>query len=198
MQDIQYNPLNDNCHMTTRLFHESSFNDNIEIIRKIITEKQFTSDELGIALVNSVSTNKFEISKLLIEKGANIHFNRNLAFWMACRKGNLQLIELLYNNGCSVCDPFSSDALSIACKEGHLDVVKFFIKNGSNINSFYYCPLSAAINGNKWDIVNFLLDSGADIKLLPDDQKDILSKYMKKHSSDTELSSEKLKRRRLD
>ena len=52
------------------------------------------------------------------------------------------------------------------CYYGHIDQVKELIQGGVKLNSVGengMTPLFAAVNGENYDIVNYLIDSGADV-----------------------------------
>lgn len=57
--------------------------------------------------------------------------------------------------------------LHLAIEKGFLDVVELLVQSGATINYNYKeSPLCAAVRFRKHEIMNFLLDQGADVSLL--------------------------------
>lgn len=72
-------------------------NGNYDITKLLIEKKVDTG--LNTALTNSVLYNSIAIVKLLLEKGADIHFQNDLALKTALRQNNKDITELLLKNG---------------------------------------------------------------------------------------------------
>lgn len=120
----------------------------------------------------------FEISKLLIEYGADVNyyskiddflFNNEIEFFnspltIACGIGNYQHIKLLINSGANInfsINPQGITAISCINMESssYLEILQLFIEKGANVNNGV--PLiNATISGNKLAI-ELLLSVGA-------------------------------------
>lgn len=81
-----------------------------------------------------------KISRLLIEKGANVNCNQNqggVPLHYACHNGDIKTVKLLVQHGAKL-DAFRSNqrgtALMLACQKGHLSVVKALINAGADVN----------------------------------------------------------------
>ena len=89
---------------------------------------------------------------------------------IACKKGNLEIMKLLIDNGAivEVKDCFGCPVLHIACEKG-IEFVKLLILNGADPNSldaYKKTPLHAAIVcGSSYQVVNFLLKTGVNTSL---------------------------------
>ncbi len=84
---------------------------------------------------------------------------------IACRKGYVQLAELLIKNGADI---EFKNPLHDACKTGSLAIVKLLMENGANVNKLDFrggSPLHEACLYDHYNIVEFLLNNGADITL---------------------------------
>lgn len=90
-------------------------------------------------------------------------------FLKAAHQGHL---EALANHTCAIdlADPvYNFTALFLASKEGHLDCVRFLLDKGANPNLTAYnglSPLHVAIQFHHNEIVNILIERGADINLV--------------------------------
>ncbi|KAJ7595602.1 ankyrin repeat-containing domain protein [Mycena floridula] len=100
-----------------------------------------------------------EIVKMLIDKGANLQVQGEAALENASRNGKLDIVKLLIEKGVS---PKNRQIPWRACYDGHLEVVKVLVENGA-LDGCWGTALLAAINGNKKEVVEFLIQSGADV-----------------------------------
>jgi len=96
-----------------------------------------------------------EVVKFLVENGANIHANNDLALCWAAENGYLEIVKYLVENGANI-HANNDCALRWAAYKGHLEVVKYLIENGADIHadndSALYC---IAWNGHL-EVVKYL------------------------------------------
>jgi len=122
------------------------------------------------ALFMSISKNKIDISKYLINNGANVNllniYNENVLFWAVVHKNN-ELVELLCSKGCNI-NIFNNKGehpLFLAIKLKEYEIVKILIKYKANLemkeNIYEDTPLLAAMKSE--EIASLLIDSGANI-----------------------------------
>ncbi|VDI51927.1 Hypothetical predicted protein [Mytilus galloprovincialis] len=136
-----------------------------------------TPDMFGNSpLVLAVSQNQYDITKLLIRKGAIINEfenQQNCPLFQACALGYLHIVELLLDNGAESNKCFK-DAfpLIIACEMGHCTVVDVLLKYNTNVNhqikeglSKGNTALFVASRNGFTPIVECLLLAGADVNL---------------------------------
>ncbi len=87
--------------------------------------------------------------------------------------GQLDIVKLLVENGVDLDerDPtFNLTALGAAASEGNLDVVEFLIESGASLDmTLPDNPVMSAIYGGYDDVVQLLVDKGADVHRLYDD-----------------------------
>jgi ankyrin repeat protein len=96
----------------------------------------------------AVYYNNLEISKLLIEKGADIE--------CCCD-------DYYYDNK-NEKQTVSSTPLCIAAKQGNLDLINLLIEKGAKINGAWFgSPLLHAIEADQWAAVRLLIEKGVDI-----------------------------------
>ncbi|KAF0698896.1 hypothetical protein As57867_010456, partial [Aphanomyces stellatus] len=92
---------------------------------------------------------------------------------MAAAVGNIEIVNLLLDHGATI-DRIGSPldrkftALILASGIGHVEVAKALCARGANLNAFNArgnTPIMTAIAENRLEVVKYLLDAGADIKL---------------------------------
>ena len=87
--------------------------------------------------------------------------NKNDALIKAAKKGDMNKVERLIENGADIKakDKSGSTSLDWAAYGGHTDVVKFLIKKGEDINT---ALISAALGG-QIDLVQLLIEKNANV-----------------------------------
>lgn len=135
----------------------------IEIPNLEIKKKKFDKDKLFL-LANTFE----EFLNSFIEKKVNFPFEKY------CEKNNIKKIKKLIDEGLS---PNSKDnsynsLLAIAVDNNNLDVVKLLIENGANVNYSgslsNRTPLIRASKRTYPEIIEYLLEKGADIDIVDD------------------------------
>ncbi|SEL85351.1 protein of unknown function [Butyrivibrio sp. ob235] len=96
----------------------------------------------------------YEIAKFLIEQGIDVNkkcgYRNSTALAPAAYYGYLDIVKLLYENGCKLyVDTFKENPLFAAIAEGHLDVVKFLVEKGIDLSPRY------DIDGTKMDACEY-------------------------------------------
>ncbi len=109
----------------------------------------------------------------LVEAGADIHIrNRggHQAIHWAAEHGHLDIVKFLQASGADIhsTDNTGANLLTEACEDGHWEIVKYLLSQGVDIESERagrdgFTPLVAAAYKGYVGIVNFLLESGADV-----------------------------------
>jgi ankyrin repeat protein len=86
-----------------------------------------------INLSEAARSGRLVAVKFLVENGANIHADDNLALRHAAMNGHLDVVRFLVENGADIhtCDDW---AIQWAAGEGYLGIVQFFIGNGAGIS----------------------------------------------------------------
>jgi ankyrin repeat protein len=115
----------------------------------------------------------------LVSKGADIHYQDDMALRNACDAGNLEIVKYFVEQGANI-HAANDDALCGACGYGHLDIVVFLIEKGANIDSADGVPLMWAISHGHIDVVKYLLGKGVDLTKQKDKILYHAEKYAKK------------------
>lgn len=139
---------------------------------KLIISKE-KAKELGLELINAVSSNDFEKTNSLLERGADVNvINANgvSPLSVACFRENIEIGQLLINYGANVNEETNNCSLmQIGCWNNNFKVVEMLINNKAIINSsdnnLYATPLYNACFKKNFDIAEFLIKNGADIYL---------------------------------
>ena len=116
---------------------------------------------------------KMIIARLLIERGARINVNsaghNRTPLDLAAREGDLEMVELLVDNGANV---NNYKPLHHASGKGHLEIVTYLVEHGANLNEpdieigvDVLSPLHEAVRGGHFDVVEYLVEQGADINV---------------------------------
>lgn len=126
-------------------------------------------------LLKATADNKFEISKLLIESGAdvnvkNINDNNTPLLW-ATYRNNTEISKLLIESGAEVNvygEIFGKrhTPLIWAVMNNNLEICKLLINNGADVNAKVYYDNTAllyAVKNKNFDICKLLINAGADI-----------------------------------
>ncbi|ULL16375.1 ankyrin repeat domain-containing protein [Paenibacillus sp. H1-7] len=153
--------------------------ENIEELQKLITTgwniNKHIKTKYGIEfpLYTSISNRKYQVAKFLIEHGADLNEPENPPIHMAARDGNVDLISLLVNRGADVNIVSNRGYTTIEAAtspKNKYDVLEHLIKLGIRVDEFGGKALrSSAMSGDK-NIVELLINHGADINYNQIDQ----------------------------
>jgi len=118
-------------------------------------------------LFNATETKNYEISKLLLENGADVNagnFEDNTTSLMNCSFNNdIETTKLLlqYNADPDLTNKYGDTALHMACREGYVEIVKLLLEHNANPyieNKFMGAntPLKLALREGHQKIVSLL------------------------------------------
>ena len=122
----------------------------------------------------------FEVVKFLVENaGANIHISslkHTTPMVISCQQGNLEIVKYLRNKDYKLSElihnltSYDNDGarcLYMACLNSHLDIVKYILSIFPTLidtkNQFGQSPLWLASHSGSLEIVEHLIDKGAEI-----------------------------------
>jgi ankyrin repeat protein/archaellum biogenesis ATPase FlaH len=122
----------------------------------------------GVPLSAALRRDNEALVKLLIEKGANVNFPVE-GYWnplaIAAEHSSLALVKYLLSAGATI-GP-KTNPLAEAAKRGDLEMVKLLLRHGADINyasdGFYGTALKGAIQSRNSELLDFVLQAGADI-----------------------------------
>jgi ankyrin repeat protein len=72
-----------------------------------------------------------DVARFLVENGADIHTDNDLALRWSAEYGYLDVVQFLVENGADI-HADNDYALQWAARNGHLDVVRFLAENGAD------------------------------------------------------------------
>lgn len=142
---------------------------------------QYGHAALEIAVLRSSEAEALELARLLIDEGAEVI---SKAFRAAARRGNLDILELLYLSGADVNAEFSmsdlkdfqvfspdyidlATALEAATQAGHIEAVRFLLDRGS---TGVTGALQVASYRSHLDLTRLFIEAGADVNAGPQAQ----------------------------
>jgi len=151
--------------------HYASEKGHTEVARLLISHGAYVnvtgaSDRNRTPLHYAAMIGDKQTVELLISKGANINAkdrNGSTPLFEAMRSpavGRKEVVELLVSKGAKIPE------LHLAAYLGDMEKLKKYLQDGIDINSqedFGSTPLHAAANSGKKDIVEFLINKGADV-----------------------------------
>lgn len=95
--------------------------------------------------------------KLLLEKGANIHYKKDQALINATENGDLDMIKLLIENGADVNAQYGAP-LTASVDGGFFDNIKYLISKGANLELNEFNDLYLAAERGYLDILKYFLE----------------------------------------
>ena len=123
-------------------------------------------------LLSALRKEDLDLVKLLVENGADIHFDNDQVFVMAASYDHLDIVKYLLSKGINI-HTRNDTALIMASYHGHLEMVKLLVENGADIHAGNDAALIYTVQNNRPAIVKYLVEQGADIHA--DDNKLLLT-----------------------
>ncbi len=143
----------------------------IQYIKKITIGK-INQDIWNKSLIHYSEIGDLQGVQHALKNGANIHADSDFAFFVACTKGHINVVQYLHEHGIKINrihEPLNDQSLvekslQYTAEKGHLEVVKYLVSKGADIQKEDCLALRLAIHNNHIKIATyFLLD--CDIKL---------------------------------
>lgn len=144
---------------------------NTDLVKLLIdsgSNVNIKDSEGNTALIYSCLSGYYETAELLISAGADINIlnsNNQSAYEFAERNGNEDIIRLLLMSGA-----FNlNEKLLKACFLGNYEEAARFIDGGADVNAsdqYDESALMRAVNYGYFDIVNLLVQAGADVNAI--------------------------------
>jgi ankyrin repeat protein len=144
-------------------------------IKNVKAEKINNLYQGRTVLIWAAYKNNTEAVKTLLDKGADVNKvddDKRTALMLAVDNNNLKMVQDLLENGADVNiqDKNGSKPMEVAVIKNYLKMVQVLLDNsGVNINEVYILgntALMLAVDNNNLEIVNALLDKGADVNMV--------------------------------
>jgi len=138
---------------------EAASNGDIEKMVFLVCEKQVNVDvRCGRPLLNSVSSGNTKAVSFLLQHGATVSVQQDMALCTAAIKGYYEIAHLLIAHQANT---RSGKAMNLAIVHGHLDIVRLFVENGAPpITS---ANILTATRYNRVDILLYFKSSGVSV-----------------------------------
>jgi len=143
---------------------EVTLPENEEIYEETGNPKKFKAHQVILGERREIN---LELIKELVNEGANVHANDDLALRWASLNGHLEIVQHLISVGANVhaCNDL---ALQCAADNGHLEIVKYLISVGAKVHAGDDCALRCAVYNGHLKIVKFLVSVGANVHAYDD------------------------------
>ena len=119
--------------------------------------------ELDLALFCASYEGHTPVVALLLDRGADVHFDEDDALVTACFRGHLATATLLLDRGADV-HAQDDEPLTLAAEEGHLETVRLLLDRGALAQAQDNWSLRMAALSGRLEIAKLLLDRGANIQ----------------------------------
>lgn len=104
-----------------------------------------------------------EVCEILLDYGADIHFNNDEAIRYASENGMVEVVEFLIMHGANIHTNYDYP-IRYAAENGHLDVVKLLYENHAQIiTAKHNAVFHAALNGHI-HILNYFFEKNKNLK----------------------------------
>jgi ankyrin repeat protein len=148
--------------------YDGNFNDTSTKLKTVIFEK----DVIEEIFLDSCLNGQIKISKWLVELGADIRTDNELAFQRSCLNGHIEIAKWLVLLGVDI-HANNELAFRWSCENGHFEIAKWLVELGVNIHTINECAFQrSCLNGHieiaKWlvtlgDIPNELIEKYSNI-----------------------------------
>ncbi len=144
----------------------ASWPGHLEIVEYLLQND--ADNNRGMPLQQAASHGNLDVVKALVEAGADLNAideDGGTALSWAADPGRFEVIKYLVEHGADV--NAGKNALATACENGHLDIARYLIDAGAGIEAGLgehdMTPLVAAAINDHRDVVDLLLERGADL-----------------------------------
>lgn len=150
------------------LIYAIDLNLGIDTLRKLIHDNNVNYADKDGNTPLFYALNKFDVVKLLIEKGANVNSQNKNGNTPLMFTKNLEIIKLLIEQGANIHHQNNNEEnvlFNLSRSEGNVEILEFFIKLGINVNHQNNQGTTALMwaSLDQLDKVKLLVEHGADI-----------------------------------
>ena len=151
----------------------AAFNGHLDVVEVLIgsgAKLSFAGNSDGTPMHAAAMECSPAVIAVLAKNGAEVDTLNGAgltSLWLASRYGHTNCVRMLLNCGATANTPGErSSALHPAALFGHKDIVKALLDRGANVNSLdqhKLTPLLSAVASDRFEIVQILLEYGADM-----------------------------------
>lgn len=123
---------------------------------------EITRMSLDWRLIYGAGKGYDEMVKRALDKGANVHVDKDYALYWAAKEGDTEMVRLLLDRGADI-HGNNDDALITAALYGHPKTVKLLLDRGANIHADDDEALRSTTWNKDTETAKLLLDRGATI-----------------------------------
>ena len=149
-----------NIYLLSRINY--NFVDSPDVLKYLVENKKINirTNDYSLILLRSITYNKFNKVKFLVENGTDIHINNDEPLMTAITYGHLDIVKVLVKNGADI--HVDNDLPLInASGYGYLNIVKVLVENGANVKAQNSKALEVALEQDHEDVANYLVSKGA-------------------------------------
>ncbi|XP_057317964.1 ankyrin-3-like [Microplitis mediator] len=152
---------------------------NLNIVKILINAPNIDVDLSGrlndLPLHEAIRKNNYEITKCLIEHGANINTKYENPLNIAINNGNKEIVQLLIDNKVKV-DNLVDSPFVAAVENNNFEILEILIHtNEAGVNpSLSKPPLHAAVRKNNYNMTEYLINKGARVNTSYDNKTPLL------------------------
>ena len=120
---------------------------------------------------------KFEITQLLLQRGANVHAEDGYALRWASWNGHVEVVRLLLQHGADV-HTREDHPLCYASASGSIEVVRLLLQHGANVHARGDYPIQMAVGRRGTpEMTHLLIQYGANVNAKNGRVLDIVCRY---------------------
>lgn len=143
--------------------------DDLSTLQDSLEKNIWTAEEMNSCFI-IIAMNKPEITRILIDHGADVHTNDDDALQWAAGCGQIETVRLLIAHDANI-HADNNKALRFAAVNGYTEIVRLLLIHGADIHAEDDDALFSAAQKRHPDTVALLIEYGAPLeKLIPDQQ----------------------------
>jgi ankyrin repeat protein/tRNA(His) 5'-end guanylyltransferase len=137
--------------------------ENARILEFLLEKGAGDNNELLYFLQWVCEVGNVKIVKLILKRNINLTtFGWFGCFLTACRRDNIEIIQLFLNHGVNV-SLNDNEPLKLACKVGNVEIVRLLIKHGADVSAGQDKPLRIACYRENVKLAKLLIEHGANV-----------------------------------
>ena len=130
------------------------------VVRLLVEAGADVTSDNNVALRAASANGHLQVVKVLLEAGANVTANDNLALRQASQNGRLKVVQVLLAAGADVTAD-NNFALIHASAEGHAQVVQLLLNTKADVTAGINSALREASSHGHSKVVQLLIQAGA-------------------------------------